>query len=57
MILKTSLVTSILLLLPILTLGLSACVLDRHVKDTESPSGDATVYGELSVSVDHVSTQ
>jgi hypothetical protein len=50
---KTSLVTSLLALM----LGLSACVLDRQVKDTEPASGDATVYGKVSVSVDHVSTR
>ena len=50
---KTSLATSLLAL----ALGLSACVLDRQAKDTEPASGDATVYGQVSVSVDHVSTQ
>jgi hypothetical protein len=53
MIWKTSLVTSLLAL----SLGLSACVLDRQVKDPESPSDGPTVYGKVSVSVDHVSTQ
>ena len=53
MIWKTSLVTS----LRALSLGLSACVLDRQVKDAEPASGNATVYGQVSGSVDHVSTQ
>jgi hypothetical protein len=56
MISKTSLATSLRALLLVLALGVSSCVFDRHVKDTETPSGDATVYGEISVSVDHVST-
>ena len=50
---KTSLATSVLAL----SLGLSACVLDRQDKDTQPASGDATVYGQVSVSVDHVSAQ
>ena len=53
MIHKTSLVTSLLAL----SLGLSACVLDRQAKDTESASDGPTVYGKVSVSVDHVSTR
>ncbi len=53
MISKTGLATSLLAL----SLGLSACVLDRQTKDTESRSGDATVYGQVSVSVDRVSTR
>jgi len=54
---KTSLVTSCLavLLIPVLALGLTACVLDRQVKDTEATSDGPLVYGKISVSVDQVS--
>jgi hypothetical protein len=41
----------------LLTLGLSACVLDRQAKDTEPASDGPTIYGTVSVSVDHVSTR
>ena len=53
MIWKTSLVTSLLAV----SLGLSACVIDRQTKDTEPASDGPTVYGKVSVSVDHVSTR
>jgi hypothetical protein len=56
---KTRLVTSLpaFLLIPLLALGLTACVLDRQVKDTEATSDGPTVYGRVSVSVDQVSTR
>ena len=53
MISKTGLAINLLAL----SLGLSACVLDGQTKDTESPPGDASVYGQVSVSADHVSTR
>ena len=37
--------------------GLSACATDRPVKDTEEVSDGPTVYGQISVSVDHVSVR
>jgi hypothetical protein len=46
-----------LLVLPVLALGPSACMFDRQVKDTEAASDGPNVYGKISVSVDHVSTQ
>jgi len=52
-ILKMSLVTSLLAL----SLGLSGGVPDQQVKDTEPASDGPTVYGKVSVSVDHVSTR
>jgi hypothetical protein len=45
------------LLIPVLALGLTACVLDRQVKDTEATSDGPMVYGRISVSVDQVSTR
>ena len=45
-----------LLLLAVLAIGLSACATSRPVKDTETTSDGPTVYGQISVSVDHVST-
>jgi hypothetical protein len=56
---KTRLVTSLpaFLLIPLLALGLTACVLDRQVKDTEATSDGPMVYGRISVSVDQVSTR
>jgi len=56
---KMSRVTSCLafLLIPVLALGLTACVLDRQVKDTEATSDGPMVYGRISVSVDQVSTR
>ena len=46
-----------LLLLPVLALGFSACATDRPVEHTEAASHGPTVYGRISVSVDHVSTR
>lgn len=47
-----------LLLLAVLAIGLSACAGSRPaVKDTETTSDGPTVYGQISVSVDHVSTR
>jgi hypothetical protein len=56
---KPSFATHLLALLPIavLALGLTACVLDRQVKDTEPRSDGPTVYGKISVSLDRVSTR
>ena len=54
---KTSFATSLRGSLLVLTLGFSACVFDRQVKDTEPASDGPTVYGKVSVSVDHVSTR
>ncbi len=50
-------VTSLLLLLPVLVLGLSACATDRQVQDADETSDGPTVYGQISVSVDHVSVR
>ena len=44
----------LLLLLLVLALGLAACATDRPVKDTEEVSDGPKVYGQISVSVDHV---
>jgi len=52
MIWKTSLATSLLAL----SLGLSACVIDQQTKKPEPASDGPTVCGQVSVSVDHVST-
>jgi hypothetical protein len=48
---KTSLATSLLLLL------LLVLALDRAVEDTKAAADGPTVYGRISVSVDHVSTR
>ena len=45
------------LLLPILVLCLSACAASRQVGDTEEVSDGPTVYGQISVSVDHESVR
>ena len=45
-----------LLLVAVLAIALSACATSRPVKDTETTSDGPTVYGQISVSVDHVST-
>jgi hypothetical protein len=49
--------TSLLALLLVLALGLAACVFDRQVKNTEPASDGPTIYGKISLSVDHVSTR
>jgi hypothetical protein len=46
---------SLLALVLLLAPGLSACTFHRQVKDPEPASSDATVYGQVSVFVDHVS--
>ena len=48
-------VTSLLLalLLPILSLGLSACATDGPVQETKETSDGPTVYGKINVSLDH----
>jgi len=53
---KSRLTIGLLPLVLVLVLGSSACVLDRQAKDTETLSDGPTVYGKVSVSVDHVST-
>ena len=56
---KTSHTTSLLalLLLPLLALGLSACATDGAVNENKAAEDGPTVYGKISVSVDHVSTR
>ncbi len=50
-------ISPLLLLLAVLALGLVACATDRPVTDTEEVSDGPTVYGQISVSVDHVSVR
>jgi len=45
------------LLLPILALWLSACAPNRQVGDREEFPDGPTVYGQISVSVDHESVR
>ena len=46
-----------LLLLLVLALALAASATDRPVKDTEKVSEGPKFYGQISVSVDHVSVR
>jgi hypothetical protein len=48
---KTRLATSLLALM------LADCVLDRQAKEAEPASHGPTLYGQVSVSVDHVRTR
>ena len=43
-------------LLLLLALGLSACATQTDVKDTQAPSSGPTLYGKVTVAVDHVWT-
>jgi len=46
-----------LVLLPVLALGSSACATDRQVQSSEETSEGPTVYGQISISVDHVAVR
>ena len=46
-----------LILLPVVVFGLSVCVTDCQVHDTDEISEGPSVYGQISVSVDHVSVR
>ncbi len=47
----------LLLLLPVLALGIAACANNPAVEDTEEVSDGPKIYGQISVSVNHVSVQ